>query len=91
LKNILIILLVGVGINRKTAYSLPMNFDLNYNVENKKLEIKKVPISQDIFYDKVTPFTYIDSYANKIPLLNEPGFKPIYRNSSLRKVCSLCV
>ena len=62
---------------------------MSYDMKNSKIEIRKTPVIEDIFYDRVTPFTYLDSYANKIPLISESGFKAIYDESHLRKVC-LC-
>ena len=50
------------------------------------MEIRKTLSIEDMFYDKLTPFTYIDSYSNKIPLISEPGFKAIYDDSYLKKV-----
>lgn len=77
---------VGAGVNKREVFSAAVNADVNYNIPSKKLTVKHKPTQQDLFYSNLVPYTFVDSYANKIQLNKEKEFKPIYNEDDLRPV-----
>ncbi|KFM59902.1 Vitellogenin-6, partial [Stegodyphus mimosarum] len=70
----------GAGINRRATLSLPLKLKLDLVVKEKKLKTSWIPVApHEIYHFKYEPYTFVDSYANSVPLSLEPSYLPVHR------------
>lgn len=81
----------GVGINERHTLSLPVRAEFALDLGNGKFSHKYTPIvPHEIFHYHTEPYTFVDSYENGVPVLQEETYYPLNGEQSQKQV-SVCV
>lgn len=68
----------GAGIYRRRILSFPLKFDVDFHLRESKVTAEWTPVApHEIYHFHYEPYTFIDSYANSVPVQDEATYLPV--------------
>ncbi|KAG1677514.1 Vitellogenin-6 [Nymphon striatum] len=67
----------GTGYEIRHLTTIPLKGSVKYDVPTSKISSEYEPFHEEIHRTTFEPFTFIDSYANLVPLQEESSYSPI--------------